>query len=845
MAFADVEAKTTINGFSDADKATILGAMRTAYNGSATAKKMFDDFLATAGNKIDIQFDAGNFAAGVGTGKLFLDLSFLTDNTYITPEGKAVEDTAVTGIVHELGHALAGLRDDGDYKTDYKGATVDFVNKIYTELGLPEQVSYIAYDDTGNILKRDFEYTSGATIDRAVSFDRDWNSSDAGNSKDLLIGGPSNNTLQSSDGNDFLWGAGGDDNLNGGDGSGDTVGFKGSPTDYDIRLNSDGTWTSRHVRGDANEGTDTLSNLEKVQFEGGKTFDLKKEGLTFQTDFAFVIDTTGSMGDDIGAVKDNANTIINALFDGDTVDARVGVVSFKDNTIGEPTSIILPFTDQDQFADRKAAALAAINGITVGGGGDLPETAFDGLLKALDGTMGEWRPSAGVHRVALFTDASAKDGALASTVEALAKDIGATITPRSRAEGLSGSLDTFTFTPVDTSSFSGRDLSTDPDISLPPFVPSDDPVTPDTSEATLEIFTILTGGGGVDTSDLEDIAEATGGDFLTAVTPDDLVETLLEIIELPPEEPTPEVPTPITDTIVLSNNGANATGDGNDNTIVNGTFGLLSNGTPSPFPFQSAFSNVVNAGSGNDTIATGAGNDNIGGGNGNDTIGGGSGNDTIAGGAGNDNIGGGDGNDTIGGGSGNDTIGGGVGNDIIGGGAGNDNIGGGAGNDNIGGSVGNDTIAGGAGTDQIGGGTGNDNIGGGDGNDTIAGAAGDDTVFGGNGADRIGGGAGNDSIEGGAGNDTIFGGSGTDLIDGGVGSNQINLGFDGEADFVIINTADGGFNKITGFDVGVDKVVIQGATDFDFAPVDNELIVNDTIVARFDNTPGLGDILLG
>ncbi|MFN4843953.1 MAG: Calx-beta domain-containing protein [Dolichospermum sp.] len=520
--------------FTAADKATILGAMQTAYDGSSTAKTMFDNWI-DAGKTIEIKFVPGAFAAYPNTGKLELDLSFLTNNTYITPTGKAVEDTAVTAIVHELGHALTGRRDNGDYVTDYKGENVKFVNQIYQELGLPEQISYIAYDDDGSLHELNFDYTEGATIDRAVSRDSDWNSSAAGNSKDLLIGGPSANTLQSGDGNDFLWGAGGNDSLFGGNGT-DTVGFKGKPTDYDLRQNPDGTWTSRHVRGAANEGTDTITNIEKVMFKGGETFDLKKKGLTYQLDFALVIDTTGSMGDDIGAVKAQGNAIINALFADDTKDARIGIVGFKDTTIGQPTSIILPFTDQNQFADRKTAALNALNGISVSGGGDLPETAFDGLLKALNGTMGNWRPGAGVHRVVLFTDAPAKDRSLKGAVDALAANIGATITSSSRAVGASGTLDSFTFSAIAPNS-SEKELfspgSRDEDPVLPPFEFIDESPTPDTSIANLEIYTIYTGNFGSLDPDLESIASTTGGSSFVAPDPDDLVNTLLTIINLP------------------------------------------------------------------------------------------------------------------------------------------------------------------------------------------------------------------------------------------------------------------------------------------------------------------------
>ena len=40
MSFADVQSKTTLTGFSATDEATILAAMRTAYEGSATASNV-------------------------------------------------------------------------------------------------------------------------------------------------------------------------------------------------------------------------------------------------------------------------------------------------------------------------------------------------------------------------------------------------------------------------------------------------------------------------------------------------------------------------------------------------------------------------------------------------------------------------------------------------------------------------------------------------------------------------------------------------------------------------------------------------------------------------------------
>jgi len=52
MSFTDIKNRTSINGFSSADEATILAAMKTAYEGSATAKTMFENWISVPGNTI-------------------------------------------------------------------------------------------------------------------------------------------------------------------------------------------------------------------------------------------------------------------------------------------------------------------------------------------------------------------------------------------------------------------------------------------------------------------------------------------------------------------------------------------------------------------------------------------------------------------------------------------------------------------------------------------------------------------------------------------------------------------------------------------------------------------------
>jgi Ca2+-binding RTX toxin-like protein len=600
----------TSTPFSASEKATILAAMQTAYDGSGIARTMFENWVA-GGGRFTVSHITGDFYAYPKTGEIYLDLNFIKGLSYIDDHGQAIEHTATDAIIHELGHALTGKRDNFT-TTDYEGDNVKFVNTIWEQLGFHDEISYIA-QQFAPIQKVGYQYTDGAPIDAAHSGDvydnkgnfitADWSSKPLGNSDDLLIGSEKNNKLQSGAGNDFLAGESGNDTLDGGEGDRDTaIYFDTNPADYDIRRNSDGkTWTIKHVRGDGldaakSDGVDTLQNIELLQF-GAKHYTLgvdpvtKKGGLTFETDFAFVIDTTGSMGDDIDSVKEKGTTLINALFADGTVDARVGIVGFKDTTDGEPSETILNFADQDKlnsFADRKALALSKLDSITVGGGGDLPETDDDGLLRALDGRMGDWRVDAGVHRIVLFTDAPVKDIGLRAQVDKLASDLGAAVERHTSLVGSGGEIDTFSLS-FSGSSVAGLVPSSDPssDVVVSP-VNSLDPVSAVGSNSTLQIFTIFTGPSGTDTSGLSDIAASTGGSFLTAADDDALVKAILDIINIPPDQ-----------TIIGS--------DGND---------------------------TLDGGEGNDLIRGLAGNDILRGHGGIDFLDGGPGADTIDGGAG-------------------------------------------------------------------------------------------------------------------------------------------------------------------------------------------------------------------
>jgi hypothetical protein len=223
------------------------------------------------------------------------------------------------------------------------------------------------------------------------------------------------------------------------------------------------------------------------------------------------------MFDDIDAVKSQATSIIDAIFDPNRglVNSRIAVVGYNDPF----TETILSFTDQPDPEDRKSAALSAMNGISVGGGGDTPELTFEGLLRALDGRAGEWRDDAVARKIILFGDAPAKDRELAPQVYALARDLGAAIDVRTDID-------------ADPAAFSTMALSES--VSMTTFeVMEADAETGAVKLIPVQIFTVAIGGDGATISEFEEIAAETGGEGFQAADASEIVDTLLEVISLP------------------------------------------------------------------------------------------------------------------------------------------------------------------------------------------------------------------------------------------------------------------------------------------------------------------------
>lgn len=116
-------------------------------------------------------------------------------------------------------------------------------------------------------------------------------------------------------------------------------------------------------------------------------------------DVVFVVDTTGSMTDDIDAVKADMREILDHLRRRNP-DARVGVVAYRDVTDEYLTRTFIQLTDDDAGIEQ------AISAIQVTGGEDWREHVYAGINTALDGQP--WRREASQH-IILMGDAPPHD----------------------------------------------------------------------------------------------------------------------------------------------------------------------------------------------------------------------------------------------------------------------------------------------------------------------------------------------------------------------------------------------------------------------------------------------------
>jgi Mg-chelatase subunit ChlD len=135
-------------------------------------------------------------------------------------------------------------------------------------------------------------------------------------------------------------------------------------------------------------------------------------------DLIFVIDSTGSMHDDIAEVRGRVTELLSAF--GERIESadgtlRTAVVAYKDRDADEDYLRSWAFSEAPEDARR------AIAGIVADGGGDPPEDVYAALLSAISTEeIGSWRD--GVRKIIiLMGDAPPKDRAGGPTLNEVAK----------------------------------------------------------------------------------------------------------------------------------------------------------------------------------------------------------------------------------------------------------------------------------------------------------------------------------------------------------------------------------------------------------------------------------------
>ncbi len=112
-------------------------------------------------------------------------------------------------------------------------------------------------------------------------------------------------------------------------------------------------------------------------------------------DVAFILDTTGSMSEEIASVKSTIQKVARTL-QGNQLQVRIGMVEYKDRSD--------PFvTKTYAFTSDLAAFSAKIANIEAGGGGDLPEDMNAGIHAGLSDL--EWSPRAVARMAFVIADA--------------------------------------------------------------------------------------------------------------------------------------------------------------------------------------------------------------------------------------------------------------------------------------------------------------------------------------------------------------------------------------------------------------------------------------------------------
>ncbi|MAQ18335.1 MAG: hypothetical protein CMN30_26500 [Sandaracinus sp.] len=163
-------------------------------------------------------------------------------------------------------------------------------------------------------------------------------------------------------------------------------------------------------------GTDPLNGSDNPRARGDFVFvvpymgapDPTRDTLQFATtlrkaDVYFLVDTTGSMGGEIAALRSSLSGTIIPQVRARIADAWFGVGGFEDYPVGSwGGSGDIPFYQQSTMSSSVTTAQNAVNGLALGYGGDYPESLVPAIWSLATGTQipyGQARPSCPAGRL--------------------------------------------------------------------------------------------------------------------------------------------------------------------------------------------------------------------------------------------------------------------------------------------------------------------------------------------------------------------------------------------------------------------------------------------------------------
>lgn len=149
--------------------------------------------------------------------------------------------------------------------------------------------------------------------------------------------------------------------------------------------------------------------LDDIQLAAGDHDFLRMMGIARSSVVCFVIDTTGSMSDDIQEARKVVYEIIDSKKGTQDEPSEYILVPFNDPDFGP----MIRTTDPDKMKQE-------ISKLTANGGGDIPEMCLSGLELALTGAPAS-------SNIYVFTDAIAKDIALKDAIVALIRSTKSTV----------------------------------------------------------------------------------------------------------------------------------------------------------------------------------------------------------------------------------------------------------------------------------------------------------------------------------------------------------------------------------------------------------------------------------